>query len=244
LTRLFDAAAHNRTGVAKGCGLEAFYPLAVFFHLLLFVVWLGGDIGVFLLGQNFRRRSAWTLDQRLALLKMLVVVDLAPRVAWALMIPSSLTVLQLGRWWMPGWPALAAAWVAGLWWTWFVLASHARGTATPAMRVNKHLENGLKLAMTFFYLALGGLSLTLGYPLGADWLAWKALLFGLIFLAAIMIDLRFKPVGPLLQRLVAEGSSDATELPLLAAMNRTRRWVLTIYLLLLGTAFLGNVKPF
>jgi hypothetical protein len=175
---------------------------------------------------------------------MLVVVDLAPRVAWALMIPSSLTLLQLGRWWLLGWPVVAVSWVAGLWWSWFVLASHTRGVTTPAMRINKHLENGLKLAMTLFYLVLGGLSLMIGVPLGADWLAWKALLFGLIFLAAIMIDLRFRSVGPLLKRLVAEGSSDATELPLLAAMNRTRRWVLTIYLLLLGTAWLGNVKPF
>lgn len=223
--------------------MDAFYPYAVFFHLLLLVVWLGGDIGVFLLGQNFRRRNAWSLEQRVALLKMLVIVDLAPRIAWALMIPSSLTVLQIGRWWMPGWPALIAAWIAGLWWSWFVLASHARGTGTSAMRINLQLERGLKFAMTFFYLSLGGVSLATGAPLGAGWLAWKALLFGFIFLAAIMIDLRFKPVGPLLQRLVAEGSSDATELPLLAAMNRTRRWVLLIYLLLLGTAYLGNVKP-
>lgn len=222
--------------------MEAWYPYAVFFHLLLFVVWLGGDIGVFLLGQNFRRRTAWTLEQRLALLKMLVVVDLAPRVAWALMIPSTLTLLQLGRWWEVGWLAITAAWIAGLWWSWFVLSSH-RGGADASGRIGKFLENGLKLAMTFFYLGLGGWSLATGTPLGAGWLAWKALLFGLIFLAAIMIDLRFKPVGPLLQRLVADGSSDTTELPLLAAMNRTRRWVLTIYALLLVTAFLGNVKP-
>ena len=239
LAGVFDAAQPK-----KGATLEAWYPYAVFFHLLLFVVWLGGDIGVFLLGQNFRRRASWSLEQRLALLKMLVVVDLAPRIAWALMIPASLTLLQFGRWWLIGWPALVAAWVAGLWWSWFVLASHARGPSAPPMRISKYLENGLKLAMTLFYLGLGGWSLATGAPLGAEWLAWKALLFGLIFLAAIMIDLRFKAVGPLLGRLVEEGSSDATELPLLSAMNRTRRWVLLIYVLLLATAFLGNVKPF
>lgn len=224
--------------------MEAWYPYVVFFHLLLFVVWLGGDIGVFLLGQSFRRRTAWTLEQRLALLKMLVVVDLAPRIAWALMIPASLTLLQLGRWWLLGWPLVAAAWVAGLWWVWFVLSSHARGQAAPPRPIARALENGLKIAMTLFYLWLGGWSLVTGEPLGATWLATKALLFGLIFLAAIMIDVRFRPVGPLLGKLIAEGSSDATEIPLLAAMNRTRRWVLTIYLLLLVTAFLGNVKPF
>jgi hypothetical protein len=54
------------------------------------------------------------------------------------------------------------------------------------MRINKHLENGLKLAMTLFYLGLGGWSLATGAPLEAEWLAWKAFLFGLIFLAAII----------------------------------------------------------
>lgn len=222
---------------------EHWYAGAVFFHLLLFVVWLGGDIGVFLLGQNFRRRAAWTLEQRLALLKMLVIVDLAPRVAWALMVPASLTLLQLGRWWEVGWPVIAIAWAAGLWWSWFVFASHARGTASPAMKANKGVETWFKLLMTLFYLWLGVESWLTGAPLAAPWLALKAFMFGLIFLAAIMIDVSFKSVGPLLGKLVAEGSSDATELPLLAAMNRTRIWVIIIYLLLLGTAFLGNVKP-
>lgn len=223
---------------------EQLYPLAVFFHLLLFVVWLGGDIGVFLLGQNFRRRAAWSLDQRLALLKMLVIVDLAPRLAWALMVPTTLSMLQLGRWWEVGWPVVVLAWIAGLWWSWFVLAAHARDTTSPAMRANKGVETWFKLVMTLLYLWLGIESWLTGAPLAPPWLALKALLFGLIFLAAIMIDVAFKPVGPLLGKLIADGSSDATELPLLRAMNRTRIWVLLIYLLLLATAFLGNVKPF
>jgi hypothetical protein len=220
------------------------YSLAVFGHLLLFVVWLGGDVGVFLLGQNFRRRAAYTLDQRLALLKLLVIVDLAPRIAWALMVPVSLTVLQLGKWWEVGWFSLALAWAAGLWWSWFVLASHNRGTDSQAMRFNKGAETYFKLVMVGFYLWVGLESWLTGAPLAPRWLALKSILFGVIFLVAIMIDVSFKPVGPLLKRLVAEGSSDATEVPLRAAMDRTRVWVLMIYLLLLATAFLGNVKPF
>ena len=43
--------------------------------------------------------------------------------------------------------------------------------------------------------------------------------------------------------MLEQGSSDATEIPLLKTMNRTRIWVWIVYLLLLVTAFLGNVKP-
>jgi hypothetical protein len=60
------------------------YPTLVYVHLLLFVLWLGADVGVFLLGQHFRKRTLYTLDQRIALLKLLVIVDLTPRAAWGL----------------------------------------------------------------------------------------------------------------------------------------------------------------
>jgi hypothetical protein len=59
-----------------------------------------------------------------------------------------------------------------------------------------------------------------------------------------MIDAAYRPVGAQLGRLLREGSSDATEMPLLATMNRARLWVWTVYLLLLVTAYLGVAKPF
>ncbi len=82
-----------------------------------------------------------------------------------------------------------------------------------------------------------------GAPVVLPWLAWKVLLFGLIFVAAILIDRAFKPVGPQLGRLIAEGSSDATEIPLWRTMDRTRIFVLMVYALLFVTAWLGVVKP-
>ena len=59
----------------------------------------------------------------------------------------------------------------------------------------------------------------------------------------MMIDLKFKPVGPLLMRLLNEGSSDTTEVPLRQTMDNTRVWVMLVYLLLLITAWLGVVQP-
>lgn len=219
------------------------YPTLVFVHLLLFVLWLGADVGVFVLGQHFRRRKTYTLDQRLALLKLLVEVDMVPRSAWALMVPISLSVVRLGGFWlMPDW-ILALAWIAGAAWLWLVWDAHLHDQ-TPRAARDRRIEGYLKYALAAFYLGLGGLSLATGAPLPATWLATKALLFGVIFFAAIMIDVAFKPVGPLLVDLIRQGSSDATEVPLLRTMNRTRIWVWIVYLLLLATAYIGLVKPF
>lgn len=219
------------------------YPTLVFVHLLLFVLWLGADVGVFVLGQHFRKRAKYTLDQRLALLTLLVEVDMVPRTAWALMVPVSLSVVAMGgHWLMPGW-LLVAAWAVGAAWIWLVWDAH-RHDMTPRAARNRRIEFWLKIALALFYLGLGAVSLATGEPLAGVWLGLKALMFGVIFAAAIMIDVAFKPVGPQLGRLIEEGSSDATELPLLATMNRTRIWVWIVYLLLLVTAYLGLVKPF
>jgi hypothetical protein len=221
---------------------DLIYPLLVYVHLLLFVLWLGADVGVFLLGQHFRKRTVWTLDQRLALLKLLVEVDMVPRTAWALMVPISLSVVSAGSWWAVPPALLAASWAVAAFWLWLVWDSHLHDQ-TPRAARNRRIEFWLKIGLTIFYLWLGGQSLIAGAPLPATWLAWKAVLFGAIFAAAIMIDVAFKPVGPQLGRLIKEGSSDTTEVPLLATMNRTRVWVWVVYALLLATSYLGSVKP-
>ena len=219
------------------------YENLVWLHLLLFVLWLGGDLGVFVLGQHFRRRS-YSLPERLTLLKLLVIVDLGPRFAWALMVPMSLTLLYFGGWWptLPG-VIVALAWAIGLAWSWLVWDAHIHDMTSRAAR-NRRIEGWFRWGLAACYLGLGGLSLINGMPLEQGWLAWKAFMFGLIFLAAIMIDWSFKPVGPQLMALIEKGSSDATEVPLRATMDGTRRWVLLVYLLLFITSWLGSTKPF
>jgi hypothetical protein len=157
------------------------------------------------------------------------------------MVPSSLTLLKLGPWWpdMPDW-LLAAGWIVGLAWL-ALLWDALLHDQTPRARRDRRIEAVLKYLLTGFYLALGAVSLVQGSPL-EGFVAWKALLFGLIFVAAIMIDVFFKPVGPLLVRLVQEGSSEATEAPLLRTMNRTRLWVWATYVLLIATGWLGVTK--
>jgi hypothetical protein len=159
------------------------------------------------------------------------------------MVPISLSVVTMGGYWaIPSW-LLISAWLIGAVWLWLVWDAHLHDRTVRAAR-NRRIEFWLKIALAVFYLSLGADSLSTGEPLAPRWLASKALMFGIIFVAAIMIDVAFRPVGPQLAELIANGSSDATELPLLRTMNRTRLWVWAVYLLLIATAYLGLVKPF
>jgi hypothetical protein len=218
------------------------YPTLVYAHLLLFVLWLGADVGVFVLGQHFRKREIYSLDQRIALLKLLVIIDLTPRTAWALMVPMSLTLSYMGSWWDLPAAIVWVAWGIAAFWLWLVFDAHAHDM-TPRAARNRKWEGWLRYALCAGYLFLGLESVLTGHPIAVGWLAWKALLFGLIFAAAIMIDVSFKPVGAQLGRLLAEGSNNDTEIPLLQTMNRTRIWVWCVYLLLVATSWLGVVKP-
>jgi hypothetical protein len=238
-----DRAVKRDEEAFKTMDFAAFaYPMLVYVHLLLFVLWLGADVGVFVLGQHFRKRHVYSLDQRLALLKLLVIVDMTPRTAWALMVPVSLAVAKMGGWWDVPVALIAGAWAFTGLWLFLVWDAHYHDQ-TPRAARNRKIEFWLKLIPTGCYLWLGAASLLTGAPIAPVWLALKALSFGLIFAAAIMIDVAFKPVGPLLGRLITEGSSDATELPLLRVMNNTRTWVWCVYALLLATSWLGVVKP-
>ena len=60
-----------------------------FIHILLFVYWLGADLGVFLLAKA-ARRSDLTFDQRVISLRMAMKIDILPRLSFALMFPVGL----------------------------------------------------------------------------------------------------------------------------------------------------------
>ncbi|WP_371398127.1 hypothetical protein [Fretibacter rubidus] len=218
------------------------YGSLVFFHILLFVFWLGADLGVAILGDHFRKRS-YSIEERLTILKLLVITDMGPRTAWALMIASTISLVAAGGYWaVPLW-GVVAAWAVSLGWLWLVWAAHLAGQTPKATKLKK-IEMVLKWGLAAFYLGLGGLSLVTNAPLEPNWLASKALLFGLIFVAAILIDVMFKPVGPLLMALIEKGSSEETEAPLLKTMNKSRFWVRMTYLLLVIVGFIGTTQPF
>lgn len=220
-------------------GTEWLYNALVFSHIVLFAVWLGGDIGVFILGQHFRKRE-FPLETRLHFLKLLVLNDMGPRSAWALMVPVSVSMIAVSWAALPGW-LVALSWAVGFLWLALVWGAYLNAETPLATRL-KQIEFWLKIVLT-----LGFIALTLAGPAGwldlPGWLALKAGLFTAIFVIAIMIDVSYTPVGPLLKRLITDGSSDETEVPLLRAMNRTRLWVLGLYALLIVIGAVGVFKP-
>jgi hypothetical protein len=217
------------------------YDLLVYAHVLAFVFWLGGDLGVAILGSAFRDRTK-PLATRLEILRLLATVDMGPRTAWVVMVPLSITLVDVGGYWDVPLSIVIGAWVIGAAWLALTWTIHVRDPGPGTDRL-KTLEFWLKIAITLGYGVLG-VTAVLGLgPLEGNWLGWKALTFAAIFVVATMIDVAGKPVGPLLMKLINDGSSDATEVPLRRAMDTARLWVWATYVLLFVISYLGNVKP-
>lgn len=217
------------------------YDILVYAHVLAFVFWLGGDLGVALLGSAFRDRSK-SLETRLEILRLLGVVDMGPRTAWVAMVPLSITLVDVGGYWDVPTALVIGAWLIGAAWMALTWRIHLAPSG-PATAKLKAFEFWVKIAITCFYGTLGILALSGQGPLQANWLGYKALTFAAIFVVAIMIDVAGKPVGPLLMKVIEEGSSDLTEIPLRRAMDKARLWVWATYILLIIIGFLGTVKP-
>lgn len=218
------------------------YKLWVFAHVLLFVYWLGGDLGVFLLAKAAKRTDL-SFAERVFALRMAVLIDLVPRLCFALMLPVGLHVTSSGGFAnIPDW-ALGLAWgVAALWVGLLLAMGKFEGTPRGEQLANANLALQAALLLTLGTL---GVSAVLGMgPLPGGWLGAKVLLFAAIFAASIGIDLAFRPIGPAFAELSAEGSQPHIEARISAAVDGAIRYVLVLYALIIGIAFLGITQFF
>jgi hypothetical protein len=213
-----------------------------FVHILLFVYWLGADLGVFVAARA-ARRSTLTYPQRSIALQLALKVDIAPRLSFALMFACGLELAAAKGLVEPAAWQRALAWSASIAWVAFVIGM-VRFEGRPVANFCRHANEWLHLALFVVFGALGLASVTGHGPFPAGWLGWKVLLFALIFVCGIMIDRRFAPVAPAFAQLAASGSTPELEHTIGRAVDGAIRWVLALYALVIVIAFLGTARPF
>ena len=216
------------------------YSILLWAHVLLLVFWLGADVGVLVAGSWFKNR-AYSVSERGLLLKLAATIDLLPRICFALALPVGFT-LASARWNLP-FPSslLGPVWLLDLVWIAIILVAF-RLHDKPIAKQLARLQFGFLVIAGLGLLAYGASLLAAGSPV-QPWLAWKIILYGVIFFLAIGIDMAFRPILPAFMRLASEGSSDAVESDISRAMNNTIAVVLTLYAMLLAISFLGVTKP-
>jgi hypothetical protein len=213
----------------------------VFVHILLLVYWLGADVGVFVLAR-MSKDAKLSVETRAKLLQAALAVDLLPRLCFALMVPVGLHLaVRLGLIAAPAWLE-PAAWAYALLWCGLLLRAPA-WEGKPAAARFRQANLTVQGLLGAGFIGAGALSLGGAGPILAPWLAQKAILFGLCYPAAIMIDVAFQPGVAAFGAIATQGSTPEREQIFARSVDATCAWVVAVYALVALAAFWGTVQP-
>lgn len=215
------------------------HTVLLFVHVLLFVFWLGTDVGVFL-AAKISEKGELSAETRATVLQLGMVLDRLPRSALTLIFPTGMQLaINLGQ--LDIAPGVATAvWVVSLAWLgvlWVGFLKPQTPTEQRVMLFNFAMNALLAVAISGYaiYLLLGdGI---------ATWLALKILMVGFIFVAGVLLDALFKPAVEAFLEIVSQGGSPERDEKYSRAISPVYIVVLAIYALVLIAAYLGLAKP-
>ncbi len=218
----------------------ALHGSATLLHLLLFVYWLGGDVGVFY-ASRFVVDGSLTREARLTAAEIFVGLDMIPRYCMALMLTvggllAELSGIRHGAWELLAIVLLGPVWVA------LVHLVHARqGTASG--RTLARIDIWFRVAVIAALLVSVVGSLTSERLAGQEWLAGKLLVFAALIACGLMIRRNLPPFMEGFRRLATSGPTAESDQLMREGLSRCRPWVLAIWAGLLASAALGVFKP-
>lgn len=209
--------------------------ILAFFHLLIFVYWLGGDLGAFYASTIVTDREK-SSAVRAAAARMLANIDLAPRSALILALPSGMSLAVATGWMAVGDLTLAALWMLSLIWLALIWHMHLH-RCRPTI--------GLQRADTVirWFVVAGLLTLAVAAVAGAikmpAFIVAKCAILALCILCGLAIRVVLKPFGAGIVELSTEGDPSHANAAIARALSRARPLVVTIWLLIATAAYLG-----
>ena len=207
-------------------------------HILVFVYWLGGDLGVFYASTLLTDEKRETAG-RLAAGKIVADVDLAPRFCLLLALPTGLALAAVKGWLQIGPVWIAVAFALAFAWIYLVVQLHVRHTGMEAM---KRVDTVLRLVFLAGLIGAGGAGLAGALALPA-FIAWKLLTLAFAVCMGLVVRRALKPFGPAYVSLATKGPDPDTDHSLQAALARARPAVVMIWLSLVAAAWLGLATP-
>ena len=193
-----------------------------------------------LLSKKFRDASL-SVETRVTLLHMAMIIDSLPRICFITMLPVGLHLANAA-----GLTQLDAMTMTGFWLLAAVLLTinmtAAKNMGTPLGTQLQRL-NWLGLGVTGLALiGTGAFSMLNGHPVAPSWLAAKLVVYGLVYWFAVGIDWLFLPMGRLVKELQEKGSSEALERDITATVDGAMWPVVIVYAGVLAAAFIGMAK--
>lgn len=213
-----------------------------FLHILMFVFWIGTDLGVFLSAKKCTD-SSLSFETRVLLLHMALRIELLPRTMWKAALPLGVMLtdgLGIVDFTTTG---LLLVWIFSLSW-WGMSMYGAYHYDKPIGHKFAAVTNVLTGSVGIGLIIVAGLSLTGNGPIPTDagWLSWKVGLYGLINLMVVAMIKVFDPFVVAFGRLAVEGSTPELEGVMTDTMNKSQVVIWATYATIALVAFIGVTK--
>ena len=218
------------------------YDAWKFLHIMMFVFWIGTDLGVFL---SAKKSTDPTLafGTRVTLLHMALRIELLPRTMWKAALPLGVMLIDGLELIDFGYIGLTLVWLFSIIW-WAVSMYGAWHYDKPVGHKFAKATNLLTGVVGVGLIVIAALSLTGNGPIPAEasWLSWKVGLYGLINLMVIVMIVVFDPLGAAFGRLAVEGSTPEIEGIITGVMDRSAWIIWATYATIALVAFIATTK--
>ncbi len=218
----------------------SWHDLFLIIHLLLFVYWLGADLGVYY-SSGMVIDPSLSNDSRLTAAKIMVNLDLVPRICMSLMLTvggvlSEFKGIEHPTWQMVGIVLLGPAWLS------MVLFIHFN-EGKPINKTVTRVDWWFRWILVIYLLASVGYSFATGRLAGEPWYGAKLTVFALLVFCGLMIR-KFIPDYAIGIHKLRQGPLTVEENHAMArSLGQCRPFVLAIWVGILIEAYLGVVEP-
>lgn len=213
-----------------------------FLHILMFVGWVGADMGVFLSAKK-STDPKWSFESRMLFLHMALRIELIPRTMWkaalplGVMLSDEMGLLQVGT------AGIASVWLFTVIW-WGLSMTGAFYYDRPIGHRIANIANSITGLVGVSLIAVAIASYMGNGPFDPDatWLLWKVGLYGMINLTCLWIVVAFDPMGAAFGRLAVEGSTPETEGQIQRIFNVSVFPIWSTYALVVFVAFVATTR--
>lgn len=217
------------------------YNLLLLLHILLFVYWLGADIGVYY-SSSYAANPALSRETRATVVRIMMWIDQIPRACLVLMLAVGYTLgFELGMVHArPG--AIVALWVIAIAWLALVITIH-HSQGTKRGELLRRIDRVWRIVLIVALSVDAWASFVGEGHLFARWLAVKLQIYALLIFFGLMIRVAIEPFAIAFGRLMREGATPELEAQIATGLARSRPWVIAIWIGLIAAAFIGLQKP-
>ncbi len=216
------------------------YEVLLVLHVLLFVFWLGPDIGVYAWSM-IASSTAVTPNMRVTAGKMMHIIEFMPKVCIALMLTVGGILTENVGLAHASWQWIAILSLGPVWLLIVVVAYFREGTAFGETVSKADLL--LRWVVVVSVIASTTYSIMTGRLDPAPWVAGKLYLFAAIVFLGLMMRRHLEPFLASLKRLETEEPNDEINGAISASMGRARLFMFGIWACLLVAAWMGVSQP-